>query len=278
MDDWKASDTLPTIRVNYPCCFSIARASSRLLPLWCLLLFVSNFSVNVHADKIRICTEAWEGYSAKDGTGIYHELWNKIYKANGVKVEVSYHSYSICEDKLFLKGDHDFDAFVGGSAKDDSSNTTIDPKMAIGFDIISVIFMKGTPVSEPFNYKVDLLNKAVGWRRGYALGEYAVLNFPMDTEEVVSIRTALQKLRIGTMEFFLDYEPDLKEALSTLSSRDKYDTRYGAIKGDANYLVFKNNETGKRLADIWDVEMKKLKDSGELKAMFQKFGDASFND
>jgi len=51
-----------------------------------------------------------------------------------------------------------------------------------------------------------------------------------------------------------------------------------AIAGPKYYMIFAETERGRKLAEIWDREMERLRKSGQLQKMYKKYGDLSYNE
>jgi len=108
----------------------------------------------------------------------------------------------------------------------------------------------------------------VAWIKGYELHEY--LDAKFNKRELINRDGVLQLLDLGRLDYYIDARPEIQTHFgATLET----DTRFAVetIKKLNLYLGFANTGKGRKLADIFDERLPKLIESGELKALFDKW-------
>ena len=110
-------------------------------------------------ENIIICTPAWEGYTQKDGKGIYHDVWREIYEKKGVKIIVKYTPFKRCENTLKFRKTNNSKYDTVASAYASDLKHLITPKWHLDADLISVVSKKGVS----WEGQSTLTNKRVGW-------------------------------------------------------------------------------------------------------------------
>ena len=108
----------------------------------------------------------------------------------------------------------------------------------------------------------------IGWIRGYAFNEY--LQTDVKFYEVDTRQSGLKMLERSRLDFFLDTEAELQEAL-----------QQGYIDPEAYqveillrlnvHLAFAENERGRQLRQIFDERMAELVSSQELQPLYEKW-------
>jgi len=231
-------------------------------------LFVSAQEIT----SISIYTPEWEGYSDKDGTGLYHELWKKVFEAEGIALNITYAPYIRCE-AMAAEGHPDIDAYPG--AYDGMENLII-PEWHIGIDILSVAYKTGTIPS--WTDQSVLEGKVVSWERGFYFDNYGIITANVQLHEFDDKTNAMQMLVNDRLDYIVDYSDELIEIAEELSISDKIVVADDVIAGPKYYFSFVNNEKGKKLAEIWDAGMAKLSASGELVKIFEKYGETGVHE
>lgn len=215
--------------------------------------------------EIKIATPEWDLYSQKDGQGLYHELWENIFKAQGIKVSVTYLPFKRCLLELKEKR---VDAAAGVYSDPD----LITPKWHLGIDLISVAYNCSAP---KWSNQSDFLNKRVSWMRGYGLDEKKIVSVGVEKHEFDKLEYCLSMLEIGRVDYVLDYSDAIKTAIEKQQLK-KILVVPNAIKGPKYYFAFCKTPKGQQLAELWDKGMEKLEKSGKLKLMYKKLSDQSY--
>lgn len=219
--------------------------------------------------SIKICTPEWEYYTQKDGTGLYHELWDEIYTKSGVTVELEYAPYKRCDE--YISGNNSYDAFPGDYVGTEKKLIT---KHELGVDWVSVAYRKDT--IKKWTGESQLEGKRVAWERGYNFNTSGVITAKVEASDFTNLDAALKMLNAGRLDFIVDYEQALNEKIKELELDNNLIVSPNVIKGPKYYMTFTNTERSKKLIEIWDREMAKLKKSGKLQELYGKYEDPTY--
>jgi polar amino acid transport system substrate-binding protein len=236
-----------------------------LIPLMITPLIYGDESLSIN-----ICTPEWKWYSQKDGKGLYHDLWNKIYRPLNIKINIDYLPYKRCIKKL--KETYLFDAVPGEYINDEF----LEPKWHIGVDLITVAYKKGKV--NKWQGQNTLLNKKVSWMRGYDFDkiEYGVLRVPVNKYEFNYLASAVKMLDKGRIDFLLDYAKEINFEVKKANLEARIVVIPEVLTGPKYFLSFKNREKSRKLLKIWDEGMKRLYLTGELVKMFKEAEDKAW--
>ncbi len=209
---------------------------------------------------IHFVSEAWEGVTNADGTGLCWELFRKIYEP-GIRVEFEIMPYARATKLVQTK---EADASVGVYLNE--FEDALFSKWHYLQDRVLVIFRKGTLVAWDGEKS---LSGNLGWIRGYAFDQY--LRTKPQFFEVDRRESGLKMLEAGRLDFFLDTEEEL---LATLKQGiiNQEDYQIETVLKLNIYLAFAENERGRELLKIFDDRMEKLGKSRELFPIYQKWG------
>ena len=239
----------------------------KIVAIIVVLLASTHLAWGIEVTEINICAVEALGLMEKDGTGMWNELINKIFLDNNIIVNVSYKPYRRCEKNLKAKS---VDAVPGVYPEPDF----LIPKHYLGIDLITVIFKKGK--IEKWRGQETLRDKIVSWKMGYDMDKHGVITVPIRKHEYYSQQGAIKMLLLDRIDFLLDYQPEIGILLDELNLSDQIDTLDQAIQGGEYFLGFSKTPKGKRLVEIFDREMEKLKSSGELHKLYETVGDPSY--
>ena len=240
-----------------------------LVTCW-LLLLISPQCIAATVNSIIICVPQWDYYTEKDGTGLYHELWNKVYTRNNITVEVKYIPFKRCERTFTDTKTTKYDVFVGGYGEEGQ----IIPRWHIGIDLLSAAYRKG--YIDQWAGEKSLAGKRVSWERGYDYDKYGVVKVDVLLREFSKLEQALQMLHKNRTDFILDYPKPLKELTKKQGLSDQITIVPNAIIGPKYHMIFSNTEKGRALASIWDSGMERLHQSGELQKMYAAYEDEAY--
>ncbi len=233
-------------------------------------MVINGIALGESVKEIHICTPVWEYYTQKDGEGLYHELWREIYGKKGIVIKNSYTPYKRCETTFTQKGSNNYDAYPGGYGKEGIAS-----KWHMGTDLLTVTYKKGTVVK--WEGEKTFANRKVAWERGYDFDKHGLVTVKVKLTEFNKLKSALQMLEKGRIEFILDYNTAISKYVKELGFENKLVIQADVIAGPKYYMIYARNQKGKALADIWDKGMSRLSKSGKLKEMYRKFEDATFD-
>lgn len=212
----------------------------------------------MQAEEIKIATDVWEGYTAKNEEGFYFDLLKEIYPEPEYTLKIQFVPFKR-SIKLLISGNADI--LLGAYPEDiPRKYQSTHPVEA---DSISAV----VPQAIYSNWKgsESLAKKNVTSRTGYNLQKYV----PKTTNytEITSLKSMLLMLKRGRTDAVLDYEKDIQ----LLWEETQLGNDYRLITDFAHELVFFGfSDKRDDLKQRFDAEFKKLYQSGKLKALFLK--------
>lgn len=219
-----------------------------------LLLIFGLFAI----DKVVVASEEWEDCTNADGTGLYWEILQKIYEPAGVKVEIQIVPYNRAVVNTQQKK---VDMFVG--AYYNEAEGVLFPPEDYFFDADRVMVVMKEDAD--FQGQASLQGQVVGWIRGYAYDEYLdveVEKYPLSQRD-----SGFKMIKADRLNYMLDAEAEIdnysEEQLSGLKIEHLLNLNL--------YYVFADNENGRELLEIYKKGFDKLRESGELRKMFEKW-------
>lgn len=210
---------------------------------------------------IHFVTEAWDGMTNADGTGLCWDLFRKIYEPSGIRVEFEIMPYARATKLVQTK---EADASIGAYLNEFEG--VLFSKWHYTQDIVLVIFKKGKVAAWDGEKS---LNGNIGWMRGYAFDQY--LQATPQFFEVDRRESGLKMLEAGRLDFFLDTKDELLDALKQgVIKQDDYQIE--TILKLNVYLTFADNERGREFVKLFDDRMAEFVKSRELLPLYQKWG------
>lgn len=213
--------------------------------------FLSFFICFVHADKIRVGSDAWAEVTEKDGSGIYFKVLKEIYGAENIEIKIeSYHR------SLKSFDDQKLDILVGIFRED--VKHAILPKWYIDTDDPIIVFYRAEDEEKvSINNLTNLTNS---WMRGFHFERFiAETPNPYLVNSANEGFTLLANKRIDT---FIDYHSNVPVELARKFKH------FELLPSRHLYVAFQKNQHGQKLASLYDQKMSELRKSGRLKALY----------
>ncbi|GAK53370.1 hypothetical protein U14_04635 [Candidatus Moduliflexus flocculans] len=236
-----------------------------LLMLW--LHSVAAYAEDEPLTTIRLMTSEWPGYTNKDGTGLYFDVIKAVYEPEGIQIIFELLPWKRAQALVKKTAD----AIVGETILPEEDY--LYPEWPIDVEEVTVMFKK-TKIAE-WKGETSLENKTVGWIRGYDFQMY--LHTAMKILEVDNLKSGLLMLDAGRIDFLIDYEDLVEEAVENIRKTDKSDFDRSQYQmeslrlGAKVYVAFVNSARGKRLVEIFNRRMAQLYESGVLDTMYKNF-------
>jgi polar amino acid transport system substrate-binding protein len=234
-----------------------------------MLLTVFSSQLALCQDKITeivLASEEWPNATKADGTGLYWEIFKAVYEPVGIQVKHRISSYAGSEELIKRQS---VDAMVG--AYKDEVEKAVFPENHFAADTVQVLFKKGKLAE--WKGQESISGKKVGWIKGYDFDQY--LDVPMEKAEFDERKDALRVLDKDRIDFFMDAQPDLIDALES-GVIDKSAYQRETVKQINLYVAFSDNEKGKKLQQIFDERFPQLVRSGEIKKLYDKWQIGNF--
>lgn len=211
--------------------------------------------------EIILASEEWSNATNKDGTGLYWDIFRAVYGSVGIKTKMIIRSY---DGSVSLVKQQKADAAVG--IYPDAIRGTVFSKYPFVKDYVLVLFKKDKIVQ--WDGQKTLRDRKVGWIRGYSYDEY--LEVTVIKEEFYSREAILRRLDRDQIDFYMDTRNDVEAVLNKgIIDVARY-TVETVLELD-RYLVFADNNKGKKLKNIFDHRFPLLVQSGEIERLHDKW-------
>jgi polar amino acid transport system substrate-binding protein len=234
-----------------------------IIALFVLAAALPAFSQKI--TSINLVTEEWEDCTNADGSGLYFDIFRAVFEPEGIKVAYQFMPYARSVETVQAKK---ADAVVG-TYKDEVEGAVY-PKWHFSADDVSALTLKGGPVK--IANEKSLQGKRVAWLRGYDYDDY--IDQKMTVTVLDKRENAVNMLLRKRIDVFLDNPWDTTATIEEMKlDMKQFDLK--VIKYLDLFLAFSGTEKGRALAKIWDKNIKKLIDSGKLKALFEEYDMAS---
>lgn len=219
--------------------------------------------------EVRYATPEWSGFTDADGSGIYNELLEEIFAAEGIAVtrQIVPMNRAVA---LVERGEADF---TGGFRRDDRNFADV----PIYETTFAAMYRKdsGLVINSP--EQLEGLRVATAPQVSETLGE--------SLDEVDSRSQAAKLLVSGRVDTYVDLRLPLEKFRATgeanLDVANASDTRFdinpddweiSTIAATRLYLLFPDTERGNHLREIYEAGTRKLARSGRLAELYTKYG------
>ena len=211
--------------------------------------------------EIIMASEEWTNATNRDGTGLYWDIFRAVYEPLGIKTKFIIQSY---EGSVKLVKKNRVDAAVG--IYPDPIQGALFSQYPFVKDYVLVLFKKNK--LNQWNGQESLQNKKVAWIKGYAYDDY--LEVPVIKKEFSNRDSILRHLENDQVDFFLDTRNDMESVLNKDIVEVSRYTVETVLELD-RYLVFADNQKGRKLKKIFDYRFPDLVKSGEIERLFAKW-------
>ena len=243
----------------------------RLLTLIALFLCFSVQAENTstglydqkHIKSISIVAPEWEGFTNRDGSGLYWELLKAIYEPEGIRLR-----YAIVPWNRAMKmvtRYQVYSAIVGEYL--DSEEPLIFPQFAIDVEYLSVLTRSERGL--PWQGLSSLSGKKVGWIKGYD-----VLPDEQRDFELVEYRTTdagLELLADGRIDYMIDEWDEIAAAAAAKSEDMGLYTFNEMPDGTDVYVGFLDSPLSAIYISIYNKRMRELYHSKQLQQLYEKY-------
>jgi hypothetical protein len=235
----------------------------KIIVVGLMLLFCSSVYAKPNITEVVAVGPAWDTFTNRDGTGLYHEILNKLFGLYGITVK-----------RIYAPSGRAYDLVRNGKADFMTCHDVVKAPLRLAkypmFEGTFFVFYKKSRIGE-WQGDETLKGKTVAWRIGY----YEKGNFPVDIipKEVKSGVSALGMVLLDRVDFYVDDMAFIKNSLA--KSSIPFDINEYEIKpvGRRTYHpVFSTSERADEVMRLYDEGMEKLYRSGELPKIFKKWG------
>ncbi|MGI9273863.1 MAG: substrate-binding periplasmic protein [Endozoicomonas sp.] len=208
----------------------------------------------------------WDGYTHKDGTGLYWEILREVYEPLGFKLRLKNMPWN--RGMKLMTDYRIIDGVPGEGLASDYENLTFS-QYPLEPEYLAILYRKGQVDS--FLESPDLTGKVVGWRKGYNLltnsdsyGNYLL-------KEFFDLKKGMSMLQSGSLEVLVD---ELAE-IEAIAEQEQIDLEQYEIAefvtGDYYYMAYGDTHISKPLADIFDARIEELARKGWLQEVYAKW-------
>ncbi len=241
--------------------------------VFCMLFLMQQSPVCAdETSAIHVVCDEWPGFTNKDGTGVYWEIVKTIYEPAGISVKTEVMPWKRADYTVLYKK---ADAIVGDYyLKEQAGKEFLYPAWHLSVeDPIIAVFKKRTISDWESRGIQSLKGKTVGWIRGYEYDKKEWLNVQMNKYELASVIQGMKMLAVDRLDVLIDYISTIEpEAIKAGINLDRdYDSKVVKL-GEKLFLKFANTRRSKQLIKIFDDRMTELAKSGEIDALYQKWG------
>jgi polar amino acid transport system substrate-binding protein len=210
-------------------------------------------------DHIHVASEAWEGHTHADGTGLAWDILRLVFEPAGVSLKIQSVPYM---RSIGLVQRRQADAWVG-SYLNEVDDGVFYPREPYDADQIVALGLIGKPVPT-----METLGQyRLAWMRGYEYQRY--LPNLHQYREVLSSEGILGMLTQGRADFYLDARTEVEDVLRLASEPQNY--RVTELIWLPIYLGFADTPRGRELAAIYDRRLELLKQGDALREIFERW-------
>ncbi|MBU1249057.1 MAG: transporter substrate-binding domain-containing protein [Proteobacteria bacterium] len=205
---------------------------------------------------------SWDNFTNEDGTGLYHEILDKVFGLYGIKVE-----------RLYAPSNRAKELVAAGRADLMTCSELPVPGTVVAshpmYEGFYHAFFNKVRIG-PWRGMESLRDKIVTARVSY----YRTENFqvPVQLKEVQTGVAGLGMVVLGRADFYVDDLNLIKESLAANTvdyQPEDYDIR--PVGSRSYYPLFNTTDRGKRIMELFDRGMETMIRSGELARIFKKW-------
>ena len=211
--------------------------------------------------EIIFASEQRSNATNRDGTGLYWDIFRAVYGSMGIKTKIIIQSYN---GSVSLVKQQKADAALG--IYPDTVRGAVFSRYPFVKDYLLVLYKKDK--FSQWDGQQTLKNRKVAWLKGYAYDGY--LEVPVIKKEFYTREAILRRLDSDQIDFFMDTRNDVESVLNKgIIDVTRY--KVETVLELERYLVFANNNKGKKLKKIFDFRFSYLVKTGEIERLYDKW-------
>lgn len=246
-----------------------------LLPIFLAVLGLAQFSV-VHGSadpvtSIEVLCEDWEGYTNKDGSGVYWEVVKEVYEPIGIRVNTRIVPW---KRALLAVAEKKADAVLGAYySQEKDGKEFLYPEWHISVeDPVMIVFKKDRLPNWAKEGIQTLEHTNLAWISGYDFDQSFLKDFSVNSFEIRNVKQGLSMVNHGRVDGLLDYESGIRKAAHELEISLVKDFEMKVVKlGSKLYLAYSNTARSEELLTIFDSRMAQLVESGAIERIYRKW-------
>ncbi|MBW8189744.1 transporter substrate-binding domain-containing protein [Neiella marina] len=214
-------------------------------------------------EQIVWATPAWPDYTDRDGSGLYHEILDRIFDPLGIPLIRQYMPW-----KRALASVEAGSADMTGAVV--YSSECLLSSYPVIKDIESVLFKPHK--IEPWLGVDSLRDKSGVWVRGYTIPK-AFTGILHGRGVETRKQAVLIMARDHGADYYLDNEPQMRQTIASMTIAPDLAQHYQIerLYTVDSYWRFHRSERGENIRRLFDQGIQRLYCSGELDALYQKW-------
>lgn len=213
--------------------------------------------------KVIAVGPSWKSFTNEDGTGLYHEILNKVFALYHITVQRQYVP-SERGLQLIANGEADFQ-----TCYDSIPLPYVLAKVPMYENAYYVFFNKQRIGAWQGND--SLRGRKIVCRIGY----YSENNFkvPVLLHKVKTGTAALAMVLLGRMDFYVDDLKLIQESIAKSEIKFDHDAYATEKIGSRAYFpVFAETKRSAKVMELYEAGMRRLHETNELEAIYRKWG------
>ena len=239
-------------------------------PLLAVIIFGASLTGSIHAadsfgvanvTAVTVCTQSWQGATNTDMTGLYWETFKAVFEPVGINIDATFMPYKLSIIRV-RSGACD----IAMSAFMNEFPDLFFPQWPHEAQRVKAVHASDIE----FIGQQSFLGKKVGWLTDYGFQNF--LTDDIDYTEVRSEALGLRMLERGGLDYFVDYEANIRKAAATIGvDLSKYTLSDVAVLSKNVYPMFRAGARGAELVRLYDRRMAELHQDGTLDLIFEKY-------
>ncbi|MCV2884570.1 transporter substrate-binding domain-containing protein [Aestuariibacter sp. AA17] len=226
--------------------------------------------LHVKADRVsaKVCTPEWEFYTQRDGNGLYHDIWRRIYTDKDVGLDFTFAVYSRC--MLGLSDEENYFDIVPACYVNDAGLKSDSP---LGREVLTIVSHVD---QKRWTEKSDFTRKIVTWERGFMYQQAGLIPDDAIYVPYSSLERGLKMLLAKRVDYLVDYKLAVQENVRLIDKNKQLRVQEDVIVGPHFYMCFADTDKGRELLRIWNKGFAGLIENGELDSLYNQYGVLPF--
>ena len=225
-----------------------------------------NIAGSIKKRTLIFAAPMWEGYTHKDGTGLYWELLKEVYEPLGFTLRLKNLPWN--RSMKLMSKYRTVDGVPGEGLDSDYDNLTFS-KYPLEPEYLALISNKGKV--KDFDEKPSLTGLVVGMRKGYNLLPEGEKYGQFILKEFINMEKGMALLESGSIDVLVDELVEIEAS----AEKEGVDTSQFDISefvtGDYYYMAYGDTHISQPLADIFNIRIEELAKQDRLTSLYEKW-------
>ncbi len=225
-----------------------------------------DIAATIKRKTLTFAAPMWDGYTHKDGSGLYWEILEEVYAPLGFKLRLKNQPWN--RSMKLMTEYRAVDGVPGEGLDSDYENLTFS-KYPLEPEYLAIAYQEGTVKS--FDQWPDLTGKVVGMRKGYNLIPEGDRYGDFEVKEFINLKKGMALLEIGDIDVLVDELAEIEAVAEKEEIELEQFEVAEFVTGDYYYMSYGDGHVSKPLADIFDVRIEVLAKQGRLQALYDEW-------